>query len=59
MCLSQIAPDCLCSLHLFNVHPTEHEGQLAGRKDNIVNNAVLARIGERLGLPRCRLCSRP
>ncbi len=39
------------SLHLFDVHSTEHEGQLAGRKDAIISNAILAALGERLGLP--------
>ena len=38
-------------LHLFDVHATEHEGQLAGRKDAIISNAILAALGERLGLP--------
>lgn len=37
---------------LYHLHPTAHEGQLACRKDAIVSNVALARIGEGLGLGR-------
>ena len=47
------------SLYLFELHSTEHEGQLAARKDAIISNAILASLGERLGLPECVSCSPP
>jgi Ribonuclease III domain len=35
---------------LFELHPTDHEGRLALRKDAVVSNVALARIGQQLQL---------
>ena len=35
---------------LFELHPTDHEGRLALRKDAVVSNVALAQLGQQIQL---------
>jgi ribonuclease-3 len=53
--LETLGDACLkfsASLHLYHAFPAAHEGQLTSRKNRIVSNAALARVGLGLGLQR-------
>ncbi|KAK9823040.1 hypothetical protein WJX81_002311 [Elliptochloris bilobata] len=53
--LETLGDACLkysASLHLFNAFPAAHEGQLTGRKDKIVSNVALTKVGLGMGLQR-------
>jgi len=53
--LETLGDACLkfsASLHLYHAFPAAHEGQLTARKNRIVSNAALARVGLGLGLQR-------
>lgn len=48
-CVCQVLKFITCD-RLFELHPTDHEGRLALRKDAVVSNVALAQLGQQIQL---------